>query len=54
MAHLAFDSERQKSRDAAIPGDLGGFTAFFDARRARLATRLRKLLNVSGPAVSTP
>jgi hypothetical protein len=37
----------------ALPADLVGFSAFFDARRARLAMRLRKLLDVSGPAAST-
>lgn len=37
-----------------IPGDLAGFGAFLDARRARLASRLRKLLNVGVPASSTP
>jgi len=36
-----------------IPADLASFGAFFDARRSRLATRLRKLLNVAGPGGNT-
>lgn len=32
-----------------IPTDLSGFGTFFDARRTRLAMRLRKLLNVAAP-----
>jgi hypothetical protein len=37
-----------------IPANLADFGAFFDGRRTRLATRLRKLLKVSSSAQSDP